>query len=501
MKTSKFYLIAIFILSLSIGYSANIYGPSDVCDGLTEQYYIINESCSDYEVSWEIIPSTAGVITQQTNGYVWIAWNFNPYNPNAILKATVDYIGYDCSTYVTQYPTLNINILGLSEITDIYGQSPLKAGINVEKWYSCNETNTNYNAEQYHFSINGDATYYQSNLNSKQIKVTTDGCEPFTILVYSSTPQNDCDLETETFSRTIYKELNSSDFSISGFEDLCKYPLGTYQSTYSIQNNSCVTYYWYTQLHSDNQTKGGGTPIYNGVRRLEIVGDNDNNTVLVKAVKSGESKLYCRVSYGSVTFIKEFLINICEDPPGMPPFFAHDWSGKHYLYEDKPYYIPTVPGVTIYKWEKAVDPGGIKISGSGSSEVSIQGKQLGTWFINTQMKNICGWGTWRIGTSCNQYVWIEEPEDEKMLFLENEIDLSEISVYPNPAGQYLNIVTPSEYLIDRIVFYDIVGKEVYHIDDQEFVDEIDISNLPNGIYIINIIGDRINVKHKINISK
>ena len=60
----------------------------------------------------------------------------------------------------------------------------------------------------------------------------------------------------------------------------------------------------------------------------------------------------------------------------------------------------------------------------------------------------------------------------------------DIIVYPNPTNGNLNIKSNKE--IDVIIF-DMLGNRI--IDIQQVQKEIDISNLPNGIYNMSILYD------------
>lgn len=62
-------------------------------------------------------------------------------------------------------------------------------------------------------------------------------------------------------------------------------------------------------------------------------------------------------------------------------------------------------------------------------------------------------------------------------------DNNSIQIFPNPAKNFLNIITYKEYVKAKIQIIDITGKIVY-IDDYYNKDVIDISELKNGLYIL-----------------
>jgi hypothetical protein len=65
----------------------------------------------------------------------------------------------------------------------------------------------------------------------------------------------------------------------------------------------------------------------------------------------------------------------------------------------------------------------------------------------------------------------------------NDIDVADISVYPNPASDRIFIEGED---FDAVKLYDILGKEVLSSNKTK---EVDISNLPNGIYNVRIMAN------------
>jgi Secretion system C-terminal sorting domain/PKD domain len=82
------------------------------------------------------------------------------------------------------------------------------------------------------------------------------------------------------------------------------------------------------------------------------------------------------------------------------------------------------------------------------------------------------------------YFYIGDPNPCNL----NNIDLEkpiEITIFPNPAQNILNIKTSG--LIKQIKVYDVLGQKV--IIEQASTNSIDVSNLVDGIYLIKIIGE------------
>jgi hypothetical protein len=76
---------------------------------------------------------------------------------------------------------------------------------------------------------------------------------------------------------------------------------------------------------------------------------------------------------------------------------------------------------------------------------------------------------------------------EPLNLFENEA--TNFSIYPNPTTQFLNI---SSLILDAVTIYNIVGKELIKVSNQN---RIDVSSLSKGIYIIKV-SDGINTSTK-----
>jgi len=69
----------------------------------------------------------------------------------------------------------------------------------------------------------------------------------------------------------------------------------------------------------------------------------------------------------------------------------------------------------------------------------------------------------------------------------NGFDLTEISLYPNPVEDLLNIALPSQVALDNAKLFDITGKLVLESAQQN---TIDMSNLSDGVYILKLKTDK-----------
>ncbi len=69
----------------------------------------------------------------------------------------------------------------------------------------------------------------------------------------------------------------------------------------------------------------------------------------------------------------------------------------------------------------------------------------------------------------------------------NTLNAESISIFPNPANDFLNI--NSELNIESISIFDISGKEVINIKSASNNNEINVSNLKSGVYFVRIINE------------
>lgn len=76
--------------------------------------------------------------------------------------------------------------------------------------------------------------------------------------------------------------------------------------------------------------------------------------------------------------------------------------------------------------------------------------------------------------------------------------LDKINIYPNPANDILNITSAEGA---NIKIFNLTGQEIMNIDSSSEIQKINISNLEQGIYVVQIIKDNNTVTRKITISK
>ena len=70
-------------------------------------------------------------------------------------------------------------------------------------------------------------------------------------------------------------------------------------------------------------------------------------------------------------------------------------------------------------------------------------------------------------------------------------DLVDLEYYPNPVTDNLNLLTNQK--IDAVTIYNLIGQEIIFITPNSTMSQIDMSNFPQGTYILQIESDG---KHK-----
>ncbi len=78
----------------------------------------------------------------------------------------------------------------------------------------------------------------------------------------------------------------------------------------------------------------------------------------------------------------------------------------------------------------------------------------------------------------------------------NEIIKVEFSTFPNPTNTNLNVVLPGVSELLRLSLSNINGKEII-VKEFKTQAQLDVSTLPNGIYIIRIKGANVNLSRRV----
>jgi hypothetical protein len=60
------------------------------------------------------------------------------------------------------------------------------------------------------------------------------------------------------------------------------------------------------------------------------------------------------------------------------------------------------------------------------------------------------------------------------------------SIFPNPSNEYIKLDT--DYIIESITIFNAMGQKITNFEYEDNI--LDVKNLPNGIYVLNSIGDK-----------
>jgi hypothetical protein len=72
---------------------------------------------------------------------------------------------------------------------------------------------------------------------------------------------------------------------------------------------------------------------------------------------------------------------------------------------------------------------------------------------------------------------------------------AEITLFPNPATNLIQINNPENRPVNQINFYDAMGNRVLKVDDHAI--NIDISMLKPGLYLLEIISENASITRKL----
>lgn len=84
----------------------------------------------------------------------------------------------------------------------------------------------------------------------------------------------------------------------------------------------------------------------------------------------------------------------------------------------------------------------------------------------------------------------------KTVLLKRNNSVADNTIYPNPASDYISIVSGS-LSGQHVILYDAVGKKLFETLLNNTITKIDIAKCPNGTYLLQIIGTAGNVTRKI----
>tara|TARA_B100001146_G_scaffold209472_1_gene206445 strand:+ start:8686 stop:9132 length:447 start_codon:yes stop_codon:yes gene_type:complete len=91
------------------------------------------------------------------------------------------------------------------------------------------------------------------------------------------------------------------------------------------------------------------------------------------------------------------------------------------------------------------------------------------------------------GGESNRY-YIDDAVFETTVLGVDDFNINAISAYPNPVQNELTIAT-QQRIVERVTFYDVLGKQILQVQPQRANPSIDTSALPSGIYLAQVVID------------
>ncbi len=108
------------------------------------------------------------------------------------------------------------------------------------------------------------------------------------------------------------------------------------------------------------------------------------------------------------------------------------------------------------------------------------------------LSNNCNAEIYSNAAGCNSK---EEVEDACLVSVPDFNTKSDFIVYPNPATKSISILIDSKTTLNKVVIYNQIGQEV--LNTTEKTDKIDVSKIGQGIFIIELTTNKLNIRKKL----
>ena len=90
---------------------------------------------------------------------------------------------------------------------------------------------------------------------------------------------------------------------------------------------------------------------------------------------------------------------------------------------------------------------------------------------------------------------IEEVEEACLVPVTDKYDVPVVFIYPNPVNKTLFVESNSNIQINEVIIYNFIGQKV--IEEKVNVKQLNVSNLKNGYYIIELVTNNFRTSHKL----
>ncbi len=213
----------------------------------------------------------------------------------------------------------------------------------------------------------------------------------------------------------------------------------------------------------------------------EIVSGQGNDTVDISWNQLGTDTLQVYVSNGCGIDSMSLIINIdtCISPLLGPIYGNTDV----YLFYIEEYYVNLLEGKNPVSYFWDVECGSI-LSGQNTPSIVVEWDQEGIGSISVTATNECGTDSQYIGGIFIIYPAVNDQ-------IENHFSIS-----PNPSQGIINIEIPLDIENYIIEVFDLNGRLFYQMKKPRNINQIDLSTLQKGIYLI-----KLKMKDKIKVEK
>ena len=206
-------------------------------------------------------------------------------------------------------------------------------------------------------------------------------------------------------------------------------------------------------------TDGDGNPINNDdVRIYNTDGDEANLVVVIK--KNGSSQIELKLRLVSITGANGSGMEFCFGTscyPGISPDEIYPIDGNFYL-----------------------DAGASDDQTHFHHHIQNGDPDATEYVLKIYERN----------NEAGNYVQFTYKYDANYVGI-NDVNKSSISIFPNPANDFININIPDNIKNPEILISNIIGKTIFKNVSDSSKNNINIKNLPSGIYFVSVISNGI----------
>ena len=142
-------------------------------------------------------------------------------------------------------------------------------------------------------------------------------------------------------------------------------------------------------------------------------------------------------------------------------------------------------GTNAFFWSFSA---GVTPEYSTQANPQVTFSQAGTYHVTLYVENSAGSGFYSLPITVEGCAGLQENEND-------------FRIYPNPAATLLNIESSNEFSIESVTLIDAMGRVVLNEPIRNAKTAIDISDFPNGMYVVRLFSSRGNFNKSLLIQK